>query len=390
MTRSGRRPPAFALLILVFSLLFSTNGYPAKQKAKKAELSKLRTLISELRVDLDKVRSSYDQLRTELGVAERKIGKLSNSLEKLSKSLKKKQKSLKSLKKKRDSLQQAVSGQRGHLANQVRAAYAMGNQGPIKILLNQEEPAAVGRVMVYYDYLNRARTDQITILLESLEALEKVKRGIDTETKQLEKLRSRRLSEKDALEEKYRQRGTLIAKIGVELKSKDQHLQAMLKDEKELARLLGVLAEALEDIPAESGESQAFSSLKGKLKWPTKGKLLERFGSKRRVGKLRWQGVMIKAKEGDNVRAVSHGRVAFADWLRGYGLLIIIDHGDGYMSLYGHNQSLYKETGDWVEVGDAIAIVGESGGQQKTALYFEIRHRGKPVNPEKWCRKYAG
>jgi septal ring factor EnvC (AmiA/AmiB activator) len=223
-----------------------------------------------------------------------------------------------------------------------------------------------------------------------LQALEKVKSRIAAETKQLEKLRNRRLSEKEALEEKHRQRGTLVAKIGVELKDKDQRLQVMLKDEKELARLLGVLAEALQDIPAESGESQHFASLKGKLKWPTKGKLTEQFGSKRRVANLRWQGVMIKAKEGAKVRAVSHGRVAFADWLRGYGLLIIIDHGDGYMSLYGHNQSLYKETGDWVEAGDAIAIVGESGGQQKTALYFEIRHLGKPIDPEKWCRQSAG
>lgn len=390
MTRPGGRTSALAPLILVLSLLFSANSYPAKEKAKEAELSRLRTLISELQVDLDKVQNHYDQLRAELGDAERKIGKLSNSLKKLSKRLKKKQKSLKQLKKKRAGLQQAVSSQRGHLADQVRAVYAMGNQSSLKILLNQEEPAAVGRVMMYYDYLNRARTDQIATLLESLEVLDEVKRKISTETKQLEQLRSRRLSEKEALEEKHKQRGTLVAKIELELQSKDRRLQAMHKDEKELARLLGFLAEALEDIPAESGESQPFASLKGKLNWPTKGKLLERFGSKRGVGNLRWQGVMIKAKEGGQVRAISHGRIAFADWLRGYGLLIIVDHGDGYMSLYGHNQSLYKETGDWIEAGDAIAIVGESGGQQKTALYFEIRHQGKPANPEKWCRKSAG
>lgn len=183
MTRPGGRTSALAPLILVLSLLFSANSYPAKEKAKEAELSRLRTLISELQVDLDKVQNHYDQLRAELGDAERKIGKLSNSLKNLSKRLKKKQKSLKQLKKKRAGLQQAVSSQRGHLADQVRAVYAMGNQSSLKILLNQEEPAAVGRVMMYYDYLNRARTDQIATLLESLEVLDEVKRKISTETK---------------------------------------------------------------------------------------------------------------------------------------------------------------------------------------------------------------
>ena len=140
------------------------------------------------------------------------------------------------------------------------------------------------------------------------------------------------------------------------------------------------------DLPTEQGERKAFAGLRGKLKWPSRGRLANRYGSRRKEGKLKWQGVMIKAPEGTEVTAISHGRIAFSDWLRGFGLLTIIDHGDGYMSLYGGNQSLYKEVGDWVEAGDVIASVGNSGGHRETALYFEIRHNGKPTNPLKWCR----
>jgi septal ring factor EnvC (AmiA/AmiB activator) len=139
-------------------------------------------------------------------------------------------------------------------------------------------------------------------------------------------------------------------------------------------------------LSSDGAEHQPFAKLRGRLNWPSRGKLITRYGSARKVGKLKWQGVNISAPEGTEVRAISHGRVAFSDWLRGFGLLTIIDHGDGYMSLYGGNQSLFKEVGDWVEAGEAIASVGNSGGRQDSALYFEIRHNGKPSNPLKWCR----
>lgn len=169
----------------------------------------------------------------------------------------------------------------------------------------------------------------------------------------------------------------------------------MQEDERRLQRLLDSLATAPRDnsqtpaegeLASEGTEHTPFLTLRGRLQWPSRGKLTTRYGSARKVGKLKWQGVNIKAPEGTEVHAISHGRVAFSDWLRGFGLLTIIDHGDGYMSLYGGNQSLFKEVGDWVEAGEVIAGVGNSGGRKNSALYFEIRHNGKPTNPLKWCR----
>ena len=131
---------------------------------------------------------------------------------------------------------------------------------------------------------------------------------------------------------------------------------------------------------------KGLSKLKGKLNWPTTGKLKDIYGKKRKTGRVRWNGVMIMARAGQDVKAVSHGRVAFAEFLRGYGLLLILDHGDGYMSLYGHNQTIYKEIGEWVETGETIASIGTSRGKKHSGLYFEIRYNGKPSNPVRWCR----
>jgi septal ring factor EnvC (AmiA/AmiB activator) len=140
----------------------------------------------------------------------------------------------------------------------------------------------------------------------------------------------------------------------------------------------------LVDIPAEADGQQPFHSRKGKLRWPARGRLAQRFGAPRSGG-LRWRGVMIEAQEGGEVRAVSQGRIAFSDWMRGFGLLLIIDHGDGYMSLYGHNQTLYKEVGEWVDTGEVVALLGASGGRTESGLYFEMRHKGRPINPVHWC-----
>ncbi|NNG14001.1 MAG: peptidoglycan DD-metalloendopeptidase family protein, partial [Gammaproteobacteria bacterium] len=154
-----------------------------------------------------------------------------------------------------------------------------------------------------------------------------------------------------------------------------------------LETLMEGLRDALADVPANAGQRKAFKSQRGRLRLPVRGKITANYGSRRKAGGFRWQGVMIRAKQGADVKAVSHGRVAFADWLRGFGLMVIVDHGDGYMSLYGHNESLYVETGDWVEAGDVVSAVGSSGGQKRAGLYFEIRANGKPTNPLRWCKR---
>ena len=169
--------------------------------------------------------------------------------------------------------------------------------------------------------------------------------------------------------------------------SKEKELQQLLQDETRLTHLLEALRRALSDIPPDAGNLKAFSSLKGALHLPADGQIIHQFGDQRQNGKLQWQGMVIKAGAGTDVHAIYNGRVAFADWLRNFGWLIIIDHGDGYMSLYGHNEALYKDVGEWVEQNEVIATTGSSGGQQQSGLYFEIRQNGKPRNPRLWLGK---
>jgi septal ring factor EnvC (AmiA/AmiB activator) len=281
------------------------------------------------------------------------------------------------------------------LAQQIRAAYTIGQQEYVKILLNQQDPAAVSRTLTYYDYFNRARLTRIKSIDTSLAELQKLEEKIQAKTAKLERNQQEQSSEKTQLENTRSQRANVLARLHQQILAKGERLSLMQEDERRLQRLLDSLATAPADdaqtpadseLATEGTEHTPFRTLRGRLQWPSRGKLTTRYGSARKIGKLKWQGVTIRAPEGTEVRAISHGRVAFSDWLRGFGLLTIIDHGDGYMSLYGGNQSLFKEVGDWVEAGEVIAGVGNSGGRKNSALYFEIRHNGKPTNPLKWCR----
>ena len=244
-----------------------------------------------------------------------------------------------------------------------------------------------GRTLKYYDYFHRSRADLIKRANTALARTKQNKHDIAQEKKRLTELRAYSLKKKDQLEVDSRQRRTLITSLNQQLQGKTHSLNRMLEDEQQLQSLLNGIEELMPDALTIKKSKQAFHALKGKLTWPAAGTVQHLFGRKRGNSKASWNGIIIKAKEGNDVHTVSHGRVAYADWLRGYGLLLIIDHGNGYMSLYGHNQSLLKEIGDWVETGETIATIGNTAGHTHSGLYFEIRHKGKPTNPINWCRK---
>ena len=268
----------------------------------------------------------------------------------------------------------------------MRAAFVIGRQGFLKLLLDQRDPGAVSRNLRYYDYFNRARARRIHAVTKELDRIDTLRASIAHQMDALHRLQARQRQEKGSLQDQQRARGEVLAKVNARIKTRSQRLARMVDNEHRLETLLQRLRQALSDIPDTAG-NLPFRRLKGRLQWPSKGTIENRFGDSRRLGNLKWHGVLIDAGMGADVHAVYHGRVAFADWLRGFGLLIIIDHGDGYMSLYGHNQSLYKEVGDWVETGEVIASVGNSGGRNHPGLYFEIRHNGVPTNPVLWCRR---
>jgi len=358
----------------------------ADDEGQEKALKEVRAKIERLRDDIQKTQTQHDAVRTELAGIEKDINQIHRVIKQLDWNLLKQKQKLSTLFVRRTQLRKDVATQQYLLEKQISAAYMIGRQEYIKLILNQEDPAVIGRTMAYYDYFNRARVERIDGSRKSLTALIETEKQIKAETESLKSIQEQKLAKKEKLHEASSSRGLVVAKLQQELRGKESDLSQLLADEKRLSDLVTRLDEAIPDILIDSAKHTPFAKLKGKLNWPTKGKVQALFGQHRQSSRARWSGVMIRADEGHDVRAVSHGRIAYADWLRGYGLLLIIDHGNGYMSLYGHNQTIYKETGEWVEAGETIASVGKSGGQEQAGLYFEIRHNGKPANPVDWCR----
>lgn len=355
-----------------------------ERAAKATELERLRSRIEAIIAERNVVQDRYTKIQTALRDTERQIGQHVRELKQLDAELKQQNRQLGQLSQQQQQLQRSVDKQRQLLGDQVRAAYMIGRQEYLKLLLNQQDPAAVGRTMTYYRYFNQARQARIEQALHSIIQLDAVTRRLEQEKQVLQEMQVQHQVKKRTLEDSNQQRAQLVAQLRQDIQSKDQQITQLRQDEQQLKAVLEAIQDTLADIlPAE--QLRSFAAFRGRLSWPTQGKVDNLFGKSRNKGQLKWNGVLIHASEGNNVYAVSRGRVAYADWLRGYGLLIILDHGDGYMSLYGHNQSLLKEVGDWVEANEAIASVGNSGGQQTAGLYFEIRHNGKPADPAKWC-----
>jgi septal ring factor EnvC (AmiA/AmiB activator) len=252
--------------------------------------------------------------------------------------------------------------------------------------LNQEDPDTVGRVLAYYDYYNRARIESINQVKDQVDLINSLKRRIESETDKLEKLKSSQLAKNRDLNTFRESRKLVLKQLESDIHQKDLELQKLLEEEQKLFALINQLEREKDKIIYRE-EIPPFNTLKGKLDWPASGKLMNRYGARRKVGNLKWQGIKISAEAGNDVRAVHTGKVLFADWFRNLGLLIILDHGEGYMSLYGYNQSLLKKPGDWVLAGETIAYAGNSGGQRVPGVYFEIRHNGKPLDPSLWCKR---
>ncbi len=354
-----------------------------------AKLQVLRERIGALQQRMDATRGEQNQLTGELKKTEQEVGVLARRLRVLGGRLARQQDKLQKLRSKEQADSRALVAERTALAEQVRAAYAAGRQERVKLLLNQEDPATLSRVLTYYDYLHRYRAQRMAELQARLAELAHTREQIDQETDQLAQLQTKAREQKSALEASQSKRRQVVRALAQELLDQGQEMSRLQRDEQQLQDLLRGLRDALSDIPPETGADKRFAERRGELAWPAGGRLAARFGQPK-IGSLRWDGVMISAPEGREVHAVHAGRVAYADWLRGFGLLLIIDHGDGYMTLYGHNQSLFKETGDWVSAGDAIALVGNSGGRERAGVYFGIRYKGKPVDPVRWCRKGQG
>lgn len=285
----------------------------------------------------------------------------------------------------RAQLETALESQREALGKLLRSAYALGHDEELKLLLQQDDVAAIARVLAYHHYFQRAQLERIDRLRGDLEQLADVQRTIRSATAEIAATRDARNAEIQRLEASRAEHAQFVAGIDAKLKDQGARIAALGKDEAALGQLLEKLRDVFADIPKQLTGEEPFAASRGRLAWPLQGKLVRAFGGADESGRKN-SGVLLAAKPGSAVRAISHGRVAFADWLRGYGLMIIVDHGDGYLSLYGGNETLLKDVGDWVDAGTAIATSGASGGQKTPGLYFELRVKGQPVDPRGWLR----
>lgn len=382
------------LLALLWVACMLPTGLTADEgelETKTRQLKQLKSRIESLNRVLRSTEDQRNEQNRALRETEQQIGLIARRIRVTDQSLQRQKRQLAKLEAERADARLQLDNHQSSLERQIRAAYAMGRQEKVKILLNQQDPAVVSRVMVYYDYFNAARIAQMGLIEESLRELSHIEREIAKEERRLQQLQAKNNNERLQLEAAQRGRHEIIAKLNRRLQDQGQELNNLKDDESQLASLISNIQQALSDLPLDPATAhEPFRSRKGKLPWPARGRLAASYGSRREVGKLTWDGVLIAAPEGREVRAIHHGRVAFADWLRGFGLLLIIDHGDGFMSLYGHNQSLFKETGEWVEPGEVVAQVGNSGGRTQSGIYFGIRHNGEPQNPQKWCRRTRG
>ncbi|MFC5489361.1 murein hydrolase activator EnvC family protein [Dokdonella soli] len=289
------------------------------------------------------------------------------------------------LNRRRSELEGVLKSQREALAALLRSAYALGHDEELKLLLQQDDVATIARVLAYHRYFQRAQVGQIDKLIGDLKQLADLQESIKAATAELAATRDAQAVEAAKLETERAGRAALVDTIDAKLKDQGTRIAALGKDEAALSQLLERLRDVFADIPKQISGEEPFAATRGRLAWPLQGRVVTAFGAADESGR-RSSGLLLAAKTGSAVHAISHGRVAFADWLRGYGLMIIVDHGDGYLSLYGCNETLLKDVGDWVNAGETIATSGASGGQKAPGLYFELRVKGQPTDPRGWLR----
>lgn len=404
-------------------LLAAISTCLAESDANRRELSAVQDKIHAVGAGIRNLADEKNSQLAQLRKLEKQYGDQINALNEIKSEIRLKEQALQEVRTSMTALQKDVQAQQQGLQGLIKSAHAMGSQQRLSVMLNQRDPALSGRMVVYYDYLSKARVQKLQTIAADLQSLRQMEARHDSEAQLLQSALEKKQQEAAALQGLKQQRENLLAQIDQDYALKNGELSQLLRDEKKLATLVASLQKtddnepiAAKQSPAPSPEGNAkgvtpnntpepapvnktepepqlarsgppFAEMKGELPWPVQGTISERFGSRRFESAL--DGAVIAAQEGVGIHAVAAGRVVYADWLRGYGLMLIVDHGKGFMSLYAYNQNLYKSVGETVKAGEVVAAVGRSGGRAQAALYFGIRDHGRAVDPERWCRKPA-
>ncbi len=385
--RAGRALTGWTVLfLLVFfppTAVFAIKKDDMTQYRQKLET--LQKSIRKVQQHLQGDRKKHGNIITELQALEAEISENTRAIKQLATQIDQLASRQQQLERERERLDRQLRQHREQLATQLQAAYRMGHQQQLKMILNQQHPADIARMQQYFGYLARAREQAIRQFLASLRDKQRVDEALAETLQRHRQALDRQQRNKRSRLARRRQRQQLVAQIKQRIANQENTLAELENSRSRIENLLKSLGELLADIPAGPSDAVSFGHRKGQLPWPGDGRLLAHFGQPKGHGQLKWKGVLIEADYGAPVAAIGHGRVAFADWLQGFGFITIVDHGDGFMSLYGQSESLFKQVGDWVQAGEVIATAGDSGGQETSGIYFEIRARGKPVDPEHWC-----
>ncbi|HWJ06488.1 MAG TPA: peptidoglycan DD-metalloendopeptidase family protein [Steroidobacteraceae bacterium] len=364
---------------------------------KEAELRKLNDRIEKVRKSVNDDVQKRDKLSVQLREAELGVAEARKNLDEIRAQRLTAEARLRELEQQQAQRERDLQGERAELAGELRAAYVNGREEQLKLLLNQEDPATIGRMMAYYGYFGRARADRIRGIRDKLEHLALVREKIAAEKTRLEGLEQEREQKVVSLKTSQEERARAVSAIDRQIKTRGGEIKRMQSQAASLEKLIGELRKAIEEAERaaaakrgsrEVAKAPPFEPLRGKLPWPVQdGKVLARFGQARAGGSLRWQGMLIGTDRGARVRAPYAGRVVYGDWLPGMGLMLVLDHGGGYMSLYGHNEEIFRKVGDTVAAGDVIGAVGDTGGHAQPALYFEVRRGRTPVDPQIWLSR---
>ena len=378
------------LLRAVFNGLLLTIGLmlgavASADEQQEQELDNLKRSISSLEKTLEDRGKERTSLQSELKKVELEASKINSNMRRLRSKINKLEDQLKDLSSQERDLQLGIRGQSAAIVEQIAAAYKLGNQEPLKLLLNQEDPQKIARVFKYYDYFLLARSEKIKRYKKDVGELEAVIADIKNQKQRLTQSRAELESDKAKLARQAKKRKKTLSNLQSSLRTDKKKLSKLNKERGKLEELLDAVKRAAAELPLPSNY-ESFVSRKGQLSWPLKGRVAHSFGS-RRSGELRWEGWLIGAEAGDEVKAVHQGRVVFSNYLRGFGLLVIVDHSDGFLTLYAHNQELLKDIGDWVQSNEILSRAGDTGGLDKPALYFEIRKNGNPADPKSWLGK---
>jgi septal ring factor EnvC (AmiA/AmiB activator) len=390
----GAMPVGYCALLLLCALLLPGIAHAGKQE----ELENLRKHIAAMQHDLEKTSESKSEAADALRVSERAISDSNRELATLSEQQREADRKLGTLQTEAQRLSGNIAGQQSRLGELLYRQYLDGQQDYLKLLLNNRDPNQAARDLTYYQYIARNRAAWLTSMRGNLEALDAISISTREQREQLDRLRAEQLSQKKTLEQEQRARQQMLGKISQQLSRQRREIGRLQHNEQRLAQLIEKIAKMLakpksrslfrnDDLPDDRFDGKPFAQLKGKLTLPVTGTVANRFGDTRPDSTVRWKGLFLKTSTGQSVKAVAAGRVVFADWLRGFGNLIILDHGKGYMSLYGNNETLYKQVGDVLRGGDTLAAVGNSGGNEDSGLYFELRHESKPLDPVEWLAK---